>query len=190
MATIPELEQRIIALEQAVAAFTRPSNAELATRIQEVVDKTNAFKNEQIKVFTTSSPTVDITGSDGTVVTIPSWNAVRASAGYDLNLFERSAQTTGAVLFRAWPNQRIAAPTAAQGWAFSSNAGENAVLRLVKITRGSTVRTQVGTITIANGQGTFDLVDHTLDYNDGVSLEVQSGSVSALMATLRYLYLV
>lgn len=190
MATIPELEQRIIALEQEMELITRPSNAELANRIQALVDSINVFKNEQIKVFTTSSPTVDVTGADGTIVTIPSWNAVRASAGYDLNFYERTAQTAGAVLGKAWPSQRVAVPTAAQGWVFTSNAGENAVLRLVKITKGSATRTTVGTITMTNGQGAFELSDHQLDYNDGLSLEVQSGSVSSLAATLRYLYLV
>lgn len=190
MATNEELEARVAMLEARVNAITRPSNAQLAVTVQELVDSVNLFKNEQIRVFTSSNATVEVTGSDGIAVSIPSWNSVRAAAGYDLNVFERSAQTAGASLFRIWPNQKLAAPTAAQGWDFSSNAGENAVLRLVKITKGSATRTIVGTITITNGVGTYNLTDHELDFNDGLALEVQAGSVSALMATLRYLYLV
>lgn len=188
--TIEELELEVQILTARVDLLTRPSNAALALQVQELVDKMNTFANQQIFVYTTSDPTAPITGSDDIEVVIPSWASVQKSTGYDMNVYERNNVTAGMVLFRSWPNQRIALPAAEAGWTFTSAAGQNAVLQIVKINRLDQSRTVVGTATITNGVGSFSLQDHTLDYNEGISLEVQSGTVSGFIGTLRYIYMV
>lgn len=166
------------------------SVAALAALVQDLVDKVARFKNEQVNLYTSSGSMVTVTGADGTPVSVPSWAAVQAASGYDINVFERATLGPGAVITRNWPNQQLAAPTSAQDWYFTSAAGDTALVHLLRVRKGSAQKDLLASVVISGGVGELTLNPHSLGYAEGLEFMVQTGSVTGFTGTLRYLYLV